>query len=330
MSPRSIGAGAATLIAVAGTAQAHIQSALHPAGSQADDIATMWWIMATGAAAILILVSVLVLLGLVVRSERPARGRQVFIYVGGIVFPVVTLSALIIYTFTLGNRLTGPLEGEPVRIDVIARQWWWEVHYLAQDGGEAFTTANELHIPIARPVEVRVASPDVIHSFWVPNLAGKIDAIPGRTNRIAFRADKAGVYRGQCAEFCGLQHALMAFYVVAEEPEAYASWLARQRAAAIRPEVPLLARGFDVFMASGCGACHTVRGTSANGTIGPDLTHVGSRQSLAAGTLNNTVGSLAGWIADADHIKKGNGMPSFNVLAGPDLRAVAAWMESLK
>ncbi len=265
MSPRSIGAGVAALTAVTGTAQARIQSALHPAGSQADDIATMWWIMATGAAAILILVSVLVLLGLVVRSERPARGRQVFIYVGGLVFPVVTLSALIIYTFILGNRLTGPVEGEPVRIEVIARQWWWEVHYPAQDGGEAFTTANELHIPLARPVEVRVASPDVIHSFWVPNLAGKIDAIPGRTNRIAFRADKAGVYRGQCAEFCGLQHALMAFYVVAEEPEAYASWVARQRAPAIRPEVPFLARGFEVFMANGCGACHTVRGTPATG-----------------------------------------------------------------
>lgn len=290
----------------------------------------MWWIMAAGSAVILLLVTALVLIALFKREVSQRAHMLNFIYVGGILFPVVTLTALLLYTLMVSNRLTSAAAGEVLRIEVVARQWWWEVRYPADQGDAGFITANELHVPVGRSVEIHISSPDVIHSFWVPNLAGKVDAIPGRVNRLRFRAEKSGIYRGQCAEFCGLQHALMSFHVVAEEAEGYEAWRRRESAPARPPIIPVLRNGHDVFIRSGCGACHTIRGTDADGKAGPDLTHVGGRQALAAGTLTNNVGSLAGWIAAADHIKKGNGMPSFNVLSGPELRDLAAWLESLK
>jgi cytochrome c oxidase subunit 2 len=187
-----------------------------------------------------------------------------------------------------------------------------------------------LYIPVGRPVEVALRSDNVIHSFWVPALAGKVDMIPGRTNRLVIEARVPGVFRGQCAEYCGLQHAWMAFYVVAVPEAAYRQWRTDQAAPAIEPADATLRRGREAFLREGCGACHAVRGTPANGTLGPDLTHVGSRLSLAAGRLDNHAGTLAGWIADSQGIKPGNLMPSMNVFSGEELRAVAAYLESLK
>lgn len=326
-------------LALPSQASASIQSALHPAGPHAATVERMWWIMAAGSVVILSFVMLLVTFALLRRRPadrdadsvpRSGSGAPLmFIYIGGIAFPLVVLTTLLVYTLMAGSNLT-TAAANALRIDVVARQWWWEVHYPAENEAAGFVTANELVVPVGRPVEVHVSSPDVIHSFWVPNLAGKIDAIPGRTNRIVLQADRAGVFRGQCAEFCGLQHALMAFHVVAVPPERYEEWLQRQRTPVAKPAAVLLARGYDVFMESGCGACHTVRGTEADGRRGPDLTGVGGRQALAAGTLPNGVGPLAGWIAAADHIKRGNGMPSFNVLPGAELRALAAWLESLR
>lgn len=190
--------------------------------------------------------------------------------------------------------------------------------------------ANEIYVPVGRAVEIALKSDNVIHSFWVPALAGKVDMIPGRTTRIVVQAREPGVYRGQCAEYCGIQHSWMAFYVVAVPEEEYRKWLARQAAPAPEPADAVLRKGREAFFSGGCGACHTVRGTTAAGTLGPDLTHVGGRRSIAAGRLDNHAGTLAGWIADSQTIKPGNLMPSTTVYSGEELRAVAAWLESLQ
>jgi cytochrome c oxidase subunit 2 len=206
------------------------------------------------------------------------------------------------------------------------------VRYLP-DGPDqpAFTTANEIRVPVGRPIAFSVTGGDVIHSFWIPSLAGKIDMIPGLVNELTFTVDRPGTYRGQCAEYCGAQHAYMAFYVVAMEPAAYAAWRADQVAPARAPETDFLRRGQQVFVLGGCGNCHAVRGLArADGALGPDLTHVGSRVSLGAGVFPNNVGTLAGWISDVQHVKEGARMPSYGDLSGEDLRAVAAYLASLK
>jgi cytochrome c oxidase subunit 2 len=205
------------------------------------------------------------------------------------------------------------------------------VRYPATTPDGDVVTANEIHLPVGREVVLAVTSPDVIHSLWIPNLHGKIDMIPGQVNTLRVLAERPGVMRGQCAEYCGAQHALMALYVVAEPPEHFEAWLSRQRQPVAPPEEPFLARGMQVFGTAGCGACHAVRGTEWNGRLGPDLSRVGSRLSLAAGVLGNHRGTLAGWIAAAQDIKPENRMPSFaSALDGPELRALAAWLESLK
>lgn len=312
-----------------------IQAVFEPAGPRATEIARLGWLLFIGAA--LIFLFVMALAGYVVfaRSDRRHRlASSRLVIGGGIVFPVVTLTALIVYELLLADELTIASEtaSEPaaLRIEVIGEQWWWRVHYLDEAGAPDVITANEIHIPIGRPVEFVLKTADVIHSFWVPQLAGKLDMIPGRTNSFVVQADRPGVYRGQCAEYCGGAHALMAFFVVAETPESFAAWMARQRQPAAEPATPVLARGRALFLSSGCGACHRVRGLPAEGVVGPDLTHVGSRLSLAAGIFPNNVGTIAGWIADSQHLKPDNEMPSFAIFEGEELRALAAFLESLK
>ena len=191
-------------------------------------------------------------------------------------------------------------------------------------GGAPVVAANELRLPVGEPVELLLTATDVIHSFWLPSIAGKRDMIPGQVNRLVLEASEPGVYRGQCAEYCGGPHALMAFYAIAARPRTSPPGSSARRAPAAPPADPFLAQGRELFLASGCGACHTVRGTPADGELGPDLTHVGSRLSLAAGILPNNVGTIAGWIADTRQIKPGNKMPSFNTFSGVELRALAA------
>jgi cytochrome c oxidase subunit 2 len=293
-----------------------IQSALHPAGPDAAVIAEITGVLFAGGAAIFVLVMALVAWAVL---KPPAwLARRGAIVAGGIAFPAVVLLALLVYTLVRANALSA---GEPaLRVEVTGHQWWWHVSYLAPDGAVDFVTANELRIPLGQPVEIRLRSADVLHSFWVPSLAGKLDLIPGKDNRLIISASRAGTFRGQCAEYCGGPHAQMAFYVVAQDEQSFDRWRQGQRLPA--------ASANDLFNAR-CAACHTVRGTAASGTLGPDLTHVGGRVSIGAGILPNNRGALAGWIASSQHLKPGNLMPSFRELSGEELAALAAYLESL-
>jgi cytochrome c oxidase subunit 2 len=218
---------------------------------------------------------------------------------------------------------------DDITIKVHGAQWWWNVEYLDPQPERSFQTANEIHIPVGRNIRFHLQGDDVIHSFWVPSLAGKQDLIPGRPNELTVRAEHAGVYRGQCAEFCGLQHAHMAFLVIADTKEEFDKWADAQRQPATITADEEAAAGRDAFLAKACVACHTIRGTSAAGTTGPDLTHVGGRKTIAAGLFETTRGSLAAWIADPQTLKPGNNMPMVPLTAD-ELRSVSAYMASLK
>jgi cytochrome c oxidase subunit 2 len=250
----------------------------------------------------------------------------------GVVATVLILFVLLVYSVFTGRAIaTPPDDTEALTIEVIGHQFWWEVQYLAPVPSERVTTAHEIHIPVGQPVRIQVQTRDVIHSFWVPNLHGKVDLIPGQVNTIWLQADTPGVFRGQCAEFCGLQHALMGFLVIAQPPAEFAAWLEHQRQPAALPTDPAVARGQEVFLSAPCMLCHTVRGTGtgAMGQAAPDLTHFGSRRTIAAATLPNTRGNLAGWILDPQHIKPGNRMPAVH-LAPADLQFLLDYLESLK
>jgi cytochrome c oxidase subunit 2 len=209
------------------------------------------------------------------------------------------------------------------------QQWWWQVIYADADPALSFQTANEIHIPVGQDVRIQLESADVVHSFWVPSLAGKQDLVPGRSNSLLLRAERPGIYRGQCAEFCGLQHSYMAMMVIADKPADYQRWIAAQRQNGVMPTDADAAAGKLAFLSKPCAACHTVRGTPATGTTGPDLTHIGSRQTIAAGLFETTRGSLAAWIADPQTLKPGNNMPMVP-LTSVELRDISAYMESLK
>jgi cytochrome c oxidase subunit II len=217
----------------------------------------------------------------------------------------------------------------PLVIKVIARQWWWEVRYFDPHGRQVAGTANELHIAAGRRVQFDLESRDVIHSFWVPNLHGKRDMIPGRVTSLWLQADTPGVYRGQCAEFCGLQHALMGFQVVVEPQEEFDRWLNWQAQPAQEPFSEAAVRGRDVFLSKPCMMCHTVRGTLAMAAVGPDLTHLASRQTLGAGIIPNTRGHLAGWIVNSQGIKPGNRTPPI-ALGSQELQDLLAYLETLR
>lgn len=239
---------------------------------------------------------------------------------------VVIITALTLLSFYT-SRALGPVQDADLTIRVRAQQWWWQ--FIYEDEALSFQTANEIHIPVGKTVRVLLESPDVIHSFWVPSLSGKLDAVPGRENVLTFRADRPGVYRGQCAEFCGLQHSHMAFLVLAEDAGSFARWAALQRADAAEPVDGDALAGKGVLLARQCAACHTIRGTPATGLTGPDLTHVGSRRTIGAGLLETTRGSLAAWIADPQTLKPGNNMPLVP-LPPQELQQVSAYMEGLK
>ncbi|KZD01003.1 cytochrome c oxidase subunit II [Oceanibaculum pacificum] len=308
------------------------QSALDPQGSAAIAIDRLNGIMTVGGALILLLVLALTAYALLAAPEtRGWLGSRRTILWGGIAFPTVTVTALLIYGLLVARGIVTPAVGEDVqRVEVVGEQFWWRVRYLDDDGRVLFETANELHLPVGRTVELALTSADVIHSFWVPALAGKLDMIPGRTNILRLRAERAGVYRGQCTEFCGVQHARMAFHAVALEAEAYDAWLREASGPAVEPATSGLREGRERFLQLGCGACHAVRGTGAAGVLGPDLTRIGSRQSLGAGMMPVTAENLAAWIADSQHLKPGNLMPPFDMLPDGEAQAIARYLESLK
>jgi cytochrome c oxidase subunit 2 len=245
----------------------------------------------------------------------------------------VATSVLVISAFTVESffttRALSVAAGDDLTIKVRGLQWWWDVEYLGSTPDQRVQTANEIHIPVGRNIRLQLEGVDVIHSFWVPSLAGKQDLIPGRPNELTLRAERPGVYRGQCAEFCGLQHAHMAFFVIADQQPDFDEWLRVQRESAATSSDAEIAAGRQIFLSKPCAACHSIRGTSANGTTGPDLTHVGGRKYIAAGLFETTRGSLAAWIADPQTVKPGNNMPMVP-LSAEELRSVSAYLASLK
>lgn len=249
------------------------------------------------------------------------------------VVTATALTVIVISGFTVASFFTTRSLNAAGKDDLVIKvrgsQWWWNVEYLDPQPDKRFATANEIHIPVGRNVRFQLEGDDVIHSFWVPSLAGKQDLIPGRPNELTIRADHTGVYRGQCAEFCGMQHAHMAFLVISDTQTQFDKWADAQRKPAQSISEDEIAAGREAFLAKPCAACHTIRGTSAAGTTGPDLTHIGSRSYIAAGLFETTRGSLAAWIADPQTLKPGNNMPNVPLTAD-ELRSISAYLASLK
>ena len=316
-------------------------SALVPAGQQAAHIHTLWLVMLTVCA--LVFAAVLGALAVAMRraprgdettepdtnmlgNDEPALRRAVSF---GIAASAALLIGLLVTSIVIERALAQLPLHDALHIRLTGHQWWWEATYDDAKPANVFATANELHIPVGRPIVLTLEADDVIHSFWVPNLHGKKDLIPGRTATITFRADAAGTYRGQCAEFCGYQHANMALLVIAEPPERYELWAAAERTSAPQPTEPLAQRGQQVFLQSTCAMCHAIAGTPANGRRAPDLTHVASRRRIGAGTLPNDPVTLSAWISDPQRIKPGVNMPA-HVLPGADLQALVAYLGTLK
>jgi len=320
-----------------------IQSALSPAGPNAGSISRLWWLMFIVCSIVFFVVMISLLLSLRRRTAEPVseltptieppreqeRRRR------NVVISAVTVTVVILFVFLIASYRTGRAissnrpDKTGLSIDLTGHQWWWEVRYSDVDASNIFTTANEIHIPVGVPVVFTLHGGDVIHSFWVPNLAGKKDLIPGKVNVIWLQADKPGVYRGQCAEYCGLQHAKMALWVIAEPPEQFNAWRQDQTQTSVPPSTDAQKRGQQVFMSSTCVMCHSINGTPAGSNVGPNLTHVGSRNTIAAATLQNTREHLAQWIRDSQSVKPGNKMPQHN-LSDADLQAVVDYLQSLK
>jgi cytochrome c oxidase subunit 2 len=302
------------------------QSTLAPQSDAARRIASLWWAMFAGAWVVFAVVVALLAVAIVRRRAATEHGEDArakrLILLGGFVAPVAILSVLFAFAVRTLPATSAPSPGETaLTVEVAGHQWWWEVRYP----GSPAVTANEIHIPAATPVRLVVTTVDVIHSFWVPELNRKIDLIPGKPNELLLEADRPGVYRGQCAEFCGLQHAHMAFLVVAAEPARFRAWLAGQAA----PARPSDERGRAVFLDEACSGCHTIRGTPADGTRGPDLTHVGSRTTLAALALRNDRDALERWIRDPQRVKPGAKMPAL-ALTGGEVDALVDYLGGLR
>ncbi len=322
------GAAIASLMVMSGCAG--VQSALDPSGAEAKQIATLFWVMVAGGAAIWLAVIGTLLYAARWKGEpHSAQVAGQLIVWGGAVFPAIILVALLGYALWLMPSLRPQSAKPPVwplRIEVTGEQFWWRVSYRAENRLGPIASANEIRLPLGQRVEFVLKSSDVIHSFWIPSLGGKMDMIPGRTNHLSLLATKAGMFRGPCTEFCGTSHALMAFSAVVMEPAAFDAWLEAQS----QPAEELTGDGRLRFVSNGCGSCHTVRGTEATGTLGPDLTHLGSRETLAAGILPNTEEAIRRFIAEPDIIKPGSKMPSFRMLPEDDLQAIASYLKGLK
>jgi cytochrome c oxidase subunit 2 len=314
------------------------QSSLDPHGPAAESISWLFWVFTAVCTVVWLLVAAVLMLALARRHrERPnplavdaGQERRVWrVVIGATGLTVVTLLVLTGLSYTGQARRAGASPDTPLSLKLTGHQWWWDVLYEATEPDRNFHTANEIHIPVGEPVQIKLESNDVIHSFWVPNLAGKLDLVPGRQNTLVLTTSRAGTYRGQCAEYCGWQHAHMALLVVAEEKEAFEAWRKAQISARQPPEDDARKQGETVFLTNACVMCHTVRGTDAGGRTGPDLTHLASRQTIAAGTLPLTRGTLAAWIVDPQGIKPGAHMPLVPLAAG-DVDPLLSYLEGLR
>ena len=311
------------------------------AGTQAERIARLAWLIIAVSA-----VTYVVVLAATALAVRRARARRLhneladtrtetdrgLARVVGIATALTTLLLLVYVTATArtGRAIAWPTEAQqPLTVEVTGLQWWWQFRYRDTVASNWLTTSNELHIPVGRPVRVILLSNDVIHSFWIPELHGKQDLIPGHRNTTWIRADRPGTWKARCAEFCGFQHAKMAFDVVAESPAQFNQWYVRQLASAPQPTDSSAIRGHDVFVQRTCIMCHTIAGTPAGSGVGPELTHIASRPSIAAGSLPNNRENLARWILNPQLIKPGVKMPP-NPLPPADMNALLDYLETLK
>ncbi|MBK6004552.1 cytochrome c oxidase subunit II [Ramlibacter ginsenosidimutans] len=318
-----------------------VHDALHAFGPQAGNIVDLWRVFLVVCTVVFAAVLVALILALrraprihaleppdlgTLNVPEPRVRRNVTTAVAIATLGLLVLLAASVFTDRALARMSLK---DAVHIEVTAYQWWWSVKYIDGPVSQTFATANEIHVPVGRPVIVRLNGGDVIHSLWVPSLAGKRDLIPGRTANITFRADHPGIFRGQCAEFCGFQHAFMAFEVHADAPADYEAWRQQQLQPAAEPSDPQAQRGKMLFQSIQCAMCHAVQGTIAQGQMAPDLTHLASRRTIAAGTLPNTAANLAAWIADPQKHKPGVNMPP-NPMSGTDLAALVAYLGTLK
>ena len=328
------------------------QSSLHPAGPAADSVATLWWILLAVLGLYALAVFALTLVAIFrkgsgeqrqadqeIGDNRGAHEGRVFILVGGVVLPAIILVPLLIYSLTTTVNLRMRDSGLTIRVE--GHMWWWNVEYPEH----GLITANELIIPAGEPVRLELTSADVIHSFWVPQLHGKMDLLPGQTSEFWIEADRPGRYRGQCAEYCGKQHALMAFEVVALPPEEFVDWLQKHSSGtnssvAKTPQAKLQAqlqestageqaKGQRLFFQHGCGVCHAIKDTPARGLAGPDLTWIASRNTLAAGTIINTRENLLHWLADPQSLKPGAKMPATHA-PEEELELIVSFLHSLE
>jgi cytochrome c oxidase subunit 2 len=321
-----------------------VQSALNPAGPQAARISRLWWLMFYVCTAVFVLVCLSIAAAVWhsrkkqedvadashIKPEARAEQRATRVVSGAVCITLIILFVFLIASFRTGRALYSLQDPQAVSIKVTGHQWWWEVRYEDQKASNTFKTANEIHVPVGRPVQIHMTSSDVIHSFWAPNLDGKKDLLPGHLTTIWLKADQEGEFYGQCAEFCGHQHAHMRFVVIAESPEKFAAWLDAQRQPAAQAgDDAQQQRGQQVFLSAPCIMCHTIRGTDAHGIFAPDLTHLASRKTIAAGTLSLTRDHLASWITNSQEIKPGNRMPPVP-LSPVDLQALLSYLESLK
>lgn len=320
------------LLAIAPAAARAQIAALEPAGDLAAQTLAITNVLFIGGGLIFAAVMLLLALAIVGPARlRTTLSRRSWLVGAGIVFPVTVLSALLVYTFGAASAMVaGQQAPAAARIEVTAELWWWRVRYLDERGNALFETANEIRVPAGAPVQLELVSPNVIHSFWVPALAGKLDMIPGHVNRLRLHAGAPGTYRGQCAEYCGGQHAKMAFHVVALAADEYAAWFAGRRTPPSATGGPVHARGRELFERNRCGLCHAVQGTAAAGTIGPDLTDVGSRAWLAGGTLRNGKDNMTRWISDSQALKPGSRMPAYRQFSPEELGALADYLGSLR
>ena len=319
----------AALTACGACAPSSAPSVLDPKGLGARRIEGLWWLMFWISVAVFaVVVAFLAVAFLRGHSKQPrlseARWGGPFVVVSGIVAPSLILAGVFVVSLNDMMELSTPPQEPGLTIDVIGHDWWWEARY--EDGGAV--TANEIHIPTGEAVQLRLTTDDVIHSFWVPQLQAKTDLISGEVNNMWIQADEPGRYRGQCAEFCGLQHANMIFYIVADEPNEFESWLANEASEAAEPANAGASRGESVFLQSSCAGCHAVRGTEADSDLGPDLTHLAQRETIASGVLDNTRSELAQWIIDPQSAKPGAIMPPTE-LSSADLNALLDYLESL-
>ncbi len=335
---RGRSAGFAVAVLHGAARHASSPSIFRTAGPNAAAIARLGWLFTVVAVAVTLIVAGVLVAALhwprsgrmaVVQPDGDQKAAARWIVVGGVALPAVILMVCFVCTVLTQSAIARPASPVAVTVQVTAHRWWWEMRYAAADPDQAVITANELHVPVGRAVRIDLVSNDVIHSFSVPALAGKTDVIPGQDNSMWIEADHPGTYVGECAEYCGIQHAHMGFVVVADEPADYAVWLARQRVSAPAPSDPAGASGLAVFHRSACVRCHAIRGTGMDAHLGPDLSHLASRRALAAGTLLNTRGNLAGWVVNAQRLKPGSGMPDI-LLSGRDLQSLIAYLETLR